>query len=136
MTLTKAERQDRLFERATKIRDGQAVGHYLPIFKKLAISGDVSAMCALADWLADDPVSVKRALLLYRKAYRAGYATAAWNRALTHFYRNEMGHYRLWLRKATKHDEAAGKLFKCFDTRLPFPRAKQVRRIRPFRKYD
>lgn len=138
-----SERFDRLFNRAEAILDGKANGLGMPILRTLAHKRYGPAMLSLA---ARETETGKRADLgrfndtaspagLMYRAFRRGEVNAAQNLALTLFYAGGLAGYRRWLRRAARgDDEDAARELNRFEIRQPYPLARRVNRIRPFRR--
>lgn len=141
----RAERLDRLYLRAIEIREGRALGLWLPIMWHLALRRYPAAMVELADWYNHDnrlawfgaAASSFSPAGLYHRATRYGDSRAAHNAAMSCFNRNDMSGYRRWLRQAAKlGDEMAQRQLANFELRLPHESARKIRRIRPNQKRD
>lgn len=71
---------------------------------------------------------------MYR-AFQQGEVNAAQNLALTLFYAGDLAGYRRWLRRAARDgDEDAVKELSRFEVRQPYPLARRISRVRPFRR--
>ncbi|MCB5424377.1 hypothetical protein H0274_03835 [Altererythrobacter sp. CC-YST694] len=138
-----SERFERLFTRAEAILEGKANGFGEPILHYLAHRKYGPAMLSLA---CRRTASGKRADLgrlsdpnssagmMYR-AFRQGEIDAAQNFALTLFYVNDLTGYRRWMRRAARCGDADATLeLRKFELRQPFPLARQIKRLRPFRR--
>lgn len=135
-------KSDRYFARAEAILEGNENGFGEPILRHLVLRKYGPAMLSLAcrntsSGCADELGRVcdgrSPAALMYR-AYRLGERNAAQNFALTLFYVGDLAGYRRWLRKAARSgDVDAMAELKRFQIRQPYPLAKPLRRIRPFR---
>lgn len=138
-----SERFDRLFSRAEAILGGKSNGLGMPILRTLAHQRYGPAMLSLA---ARKTETGKRADLgrfsdatspagLMYRAFRQGEVNAAQNLALTLFYAGDLAGYRRWLRRAARGgDEDAARELSRFEVRQPYPLARQINRIRPFRR--
>jgi hypothetical protein len=136
-------REERLFERATRILDGLENGFGIPILWHLALRGYAPAMVWLASTMSpnctraelgrlSDPYS---AASLLRRAFAKGEWNGAQNLAMTYFYINDMEAYRRWLHRGARAGDAdaVGEI-KAFDVRKPYPLASRTRRLRPFNR--
>jgi hypothetical protein len=143
MTKRKSEADDELYVRAIAIREGEAVGLWLPKIRALALRGHADAMTELADWLAGEDEQARSAANpfsaagLYRRAYRKGQPRAAHNLAMTCFNRDDLAGYRTWIRNAGRAgDDAARAEAARFETRLPHKNAIKIGRLRPNQRRD
>ena len=138
-----SDRFERLFLRAELILDGKANGFGTPILRYLAHRRYGPAMLSLAARMTEsgDPASLGRLSdanspmgMMYR-AFRQGEANAAQNFALSLFYAGDLSGYRQWLgRAAQSGDGDATRVLKRFEMRQPYPLARRINRIRPFRR--
>lgn len=134
---------DKLYSRALAIQSGRANGLWEPIIWHLALRGYPPALVVLADWMTDSGPSLMllrpgshlfSAGNLYRRAWRDGDVLAAYNYALAYFNANNLGRYRVWLRRAAQTgDQSALQQLRAFDTRLPHRLARKIGRHRPRR---
>jgi hypothetical protein len=118
----------KLYRRALDILDGCAKGHALPILQKLVVRQFPPAMNLLSDYISD-----AEALALLRRAARRGDPTAAYNLAITHRNRGDMGRYRLALAQAARLDSDAAVELRGFKTRFPHTIMRRWRRLAPER---
>jgi hypothetical protein len=142
---TDKAKTDRLHSKALDIREGNAVGLWVPIMRHLALRGHHAAMIDLAAWfsqsnrLADfgSPADGFSAAGLYRRAWRHGNAYAAQHLAMGCFNRGDLRGYRHWLGHSARAGDADAKreLLR-FEIRLPHANARKVRRLRPFARRD
>jgi hypothetical protein len=138
-----SDRFDRLFSRAELILDGKANGFGMLILQVLAHRRYGPAMLSLAarETEAGNRADLGRfsdanspAGLMYR-AFRQGEANAAQNLAFTLFYAGDLAGYRRWMRRAARSgDEDASRELTRFEVRQPYPLARRINRVRPFRK--
>ena len=137
------DRLDRLFLRAEAILEGRRNGLAEPILRHLALRRYGPAMLSLAcretssgyrSELGRVSNARSPAGLMYR-AYRQDEVIAAQNFALTLFYAGDLAGYRHWMRKAARGgDTDATRELSRFEVRQPYPLAKRIRRLRPFRR--
>lgn len=138
-----SERSDRLFRRAEAILAGKAIGFGMPILQMLAHQRYGPAMLSLAARMTETG-NIKDlgrlsdanspAGLMYR-AFQQGEVNAAQNLAFTLFYAGDLAGYRRWLRRAARDgDEDAVKELSRFEVRQPYPLARRISRVRPFRR--
>ena len=136
-------RNQRLFERAEAILDGNAVGFGEPVLWHLALRRFGPAMLVLANRytqcgsrrelgrLSDSfsPVG-----MTYR-AWRQGEPNAAQNMAMSLFNVGDLAGYRRWMHKAARAgDVNALEDLRKFETRQPHNLARRLRRLRPHRR--
>ncbi|WP_156681109.1 hypothetical protein [Sphingomonas profundi] len=132
-------RQDRLYDRASAILDGNAVGLGEPMLWHLALRRHTEAMLALSGRIrpAGKPADPYSQIGLERRAFRLGNERAAQNLAMTHFNKRDLAGYRHWLRRAARAgDEEAALEVRRFETRLPHAAAGDIGRRRPYRRSD
>jgi len=111
---------------------------FTPILWHLALSGDLTAKTTLADTFEESgriADAFSRAGLYYR-ADKGGYEHAAQHLAMDAFNRGDLKSYRYWLRRAARFDSAYLRELKRFETRLPHGIAHEIKRGRPYRRYD
>lgn len=138
-----SDRSDRLFSRAEAILAGKSNGFGMPILQMLAHKRYGPAMLSLAARKTDTGKradlgrfshATSPAGLMYR-AFQQGEVNAAQNLALTLFYAGDLPGYRKWLRRAARGgDKDAAKELSRFEVRQPYPLARRMKRIRPFRR--
>lgn len=138
-----SEKFDRLFSRAEAILEGRSNGFGMPILQTLAHQRYGPAMLSLAAFKTETGKranlgrisdAASPAGLMYR-AFRQGEAYAAQNFALTLFHAGDLAGYRHWLRRAANcGDEDAARELSRFEVRQPYPLARRIKRIRPFRR--
>ena len=136
-------RNERLFAKAEEILGGKANGFGEPILRHLALRQYGPAMLSYACRMTSSGSRAELGRksdtlgpvgLMYR-AFRAGELNAAQNLALTYFYVGDLAGYRFWLRRAGQAgDEEAAQELRRFETRQPWPLARKIRRLRPFRR--
>jgi hypothetical protein len=136
-------RNQRLFERAEAVLDGNAVGFGEPVLWHLALRKFGPALLVLADRYTQsgsrtelgktsDPFSP--AGMTYR-AWRQGEPNAAQNMAMSLFNVGDMAGYRRWMHKAVQAgDTNALEDLRRFETRQPHNLARRLRRLRPHRR--
>ena len=136
---------DQLYLKGLKIREGEALGLWLPIMQHLALRRHTGAMIEVASWYTEtnrleDYGSAADSFSpggLYRRAYRKGDANAAQHLAMGCFNRRDLRGYRLWLRRAaTAGDADAAYELRLFETRLSHTEAHKIGRGRPLRKWE
>ena len=136
------EADERLYARAVAIREGEALGLWVPIMHRLARRGHTEAAIELAAHLAEVN-GVGRladrwsAAALYRRALLAGNGRAAQHLAVDRFNRDDLRGYRRWLQVASRagDDEARTEL-RWFEERKTHGLARLIRRGRPVMKRD
>lgn len=129
---------EQLYRRAWDRLDGRAVGCGEPILRHLALRNYAPALVALSHMAAPGRLTdtFSSEGLAYR-AFRRGDTLAAYNLAIEHFNRGRMADYRRWLaRAASAGDVDASRELRRFELRLPHADAANLRRKRPYRKYD
>lgn len=140
MKRSKSDRAERLYEAAilTREQGGGARGFWQPLMRSLALRGHSDAMIEIADLLTETGTIVPlEAFALYYRAYKAGDGRAAYNLAISYFNLNDLTRYRYWLKRASNLGfEDAALEYSLFETRLPHPTARRIRRLRPLRKYE
>jgi hypothetical protein len=136
-------RNERLFERAEAILDGNAVGLGEPVLWHLALRKFGPAMLELAN--RSTQTGTRRELgrtsdafspagMTYH-AWRQGEPNAAQNMAMGLFNAGDMAGYRLWMHKAARAgDTNALEELRRFETRQPHNLARRLRRLRPHRR--
>jgi hypothetical protein len=141
--MARDKRFEEMYARAEAILEGRRNGRGLPILQHLALRQYGPAMLGLARRATEegrrselgricDPYSP--AGLMYR-AYKMGEINAAQNMAMTLFYARDMKGYRLWMHRAARGGDAdAAHELDLFETRQPYPLARQIRRLRPIRR--
>lgn len=145
MFLKMEPKANRLYARAEAILDRRANGSAMPVLRHLALRQYGPAMLAPASRATDsgEPTAIgwvsdarSPAGMMYR-AHRLGVSFAAQNLALTLFYAGDLAGYRHWLRNAARAGDAdSWAELRRFELRQPFPLARRVGRIRPFRRSD
>lgn len=138
-----SEKLDKLFIRAEAILDGKVNGLGMPILLSLAHRRYGPAMLSLAlrateqgsrEELGRPAEPSSPSGLMYR-AFRQGEPNAAQNLALTHFYVGDLAAYRRWLRRAAQSgDGNSARELGRFESRQPWPLARKLKRMRPFRR--
>jgi len=136
-------REDRLFQRAQRILEGQANGFGEPILWHLALRGYGPAMLDLAGRYTQTGSSSELGRLQDRnspigqtyRAYRNGEPNAAQNMAMSRFNVGDLAGYRRWLHRAARTgDLDVQRELSCFAVRQPHRLARKLRRLRPYRR--
>ncbi|HEY6814724.1 MAG TPA: hypothetical protein VI168_04210 [Croceibacterium sp.] len=139
------DRQDKQFVRAEAILEGRCNGLGEPILWHLALRRYGPAMLSLAcratqtgsrTALGRVRDAFSPAGMMYR-AFRQGELNAAQNMALSLFYLGDLSGYRRWMHRAARSgDTDAAFELKLFEVRQPYPLARQLRRLRPYRRRE
>ena len=74
---------------------------------------------------------------MFYRAFRQGELNAAQNMAMSLFYAGDLSGYRLWMHRAARTgDTNAAFELGLFEVRQPYPLARRLRRVRPYRRYE
>lgn len=118
---------------------GKAPADGVSLVRHLALRQNHDAMTELSRLAVDcrsRAIALSAAAMAFQAANR-GHAPAAFNLAMQRFNKGDLQGYRSWLRRAAQagDGEAAQQLAR-FETRLPHGAARDIRRGRPYRRYD
>jgi hypothetical protein len=119
----------KLYARALDILEGRRNGHALPILRRLARRRFAPAVNLLSDHVPDG-----EALRSLRHQARRGDRLSAYNLAITHRNRGDIGNYRRALAQAAKLDPDAALELRRFKTRFPETVMRRFRRLEPARE--
>jgi hypothetical protein len=112
--------------RALEILERRAHGHALPILRRLALRRFPPAMSLLSDHVPDS-----QALRLLREGARSGDPICAYNLAISHRNRGDLGAYRAALARAARLDPDSAAQRRRFRTRFSSTIMRRFRRLAP-----